>query len=595
MGFSPIWDLRRGDYDDNRSSPHGGGLRSLILSTALEFNYLKAPLSFLILIVGPAIFVGSAPSVVATYGQFVFHTATLARSQLVVALVLVVILVGIALWLGRPLGAAAFLHLRQLNYTLVFPIFVSCREVLRVCIEGFMGASMTPEQLMNARKGGSIIAAMLFAVGGLTLATSVEFTLGFKTVPLDRVSLRTAILAVIGNSAVIIGVSTFFESLYWLWRELSISNPVLDWAPNSAQSSGLMLRVAHLSDLHLVGERYGYRMETGIHGPRGNRSFREALRKLAAIHAQSPLDRVLVTGDITDAGIRAEWAEFLDLLRGHEELRERLLFVPGNHDLNIVDRTNPGRLDLPWSAAPALRKLRCLLALDAVQGDRVHIVDRVSGDLGPSLREYLTDPGRVNMLRALAEKGTLRGRREVAKAWDTIFPLVEPAPQDDEYGLILLDSNARSHFSLTNAIGFVSPSQLKALRAVLGSSQHRAWIILLHHQVIEYPVPSIPLRDRIGLALVNAPDVLAAIAPHASHVLILHGHRHWDWIGTCGDVVLCSGPSVAMQSVGVEGSRGTWRGFHIHELNRGVTGTVQLTATQRVKISASRPSPNHVL
>ena len=93
-------------------------------------------------------------------------------------------------------------------------------------------------------------------------------------------------------------------------------------------------------------------MEAGTHGPRGNRCIRSALRKLAAIHASTPLDRILVTGDITDAGTRAEWAEFIDLLRGFPELRARLSFVPGNHDMNIVDRTNPGRLDLPVERGP---------------------------------------------------------------------------------------------------------------------------------------------------------------------------------------------------------------------------------------------------
>jgi hypothetical protein len=39
-----IWDLRRGDDDDDRTNPHGRGLRSLVFSTALEFNYLKAPI-----------------------------------------------------------------------------------------------------------------------------------------------------------------------------------------------------------------------------------------------------------------------------------------------------------------------------------------------------------------------------------------------------------------------------------------------------------------------------------------------------------------------------------------------------------------------
>jgi 3',5'-cyclic AMP phosphodiesterase CpdA len=271
--------------------------------------------------------------------------------------------------------------------------------------------------------------------------------------------------------------------------------------------------VAHLSDLHLVGERYGYRMEAGTHGPRGNRCIRNALRKLAAINALTPLDRVLLTGDITDAGTRAEWAEFIDLLRSYPELRARLSFVPGNHDMNIVDRTNPGDSRLPWSTGQSLRKLRVVLALDAVQGDRSHVVDHASGALGPSLKDYLREGGRGDAARAGA---TRRAARAMGDGEDLgrDLPLVEPAPEDDGYGLILLNSNAPSHFLLTNAIGVVNRSQLSALKSILRNSPRRAWMILLHHQVVEYPVASISLRYRIGLALVNAPDVLAAIAPY---------------------------------------------------------------------------------
>ena len=236
---------------------------------------------------------------------------------------------------------------------------------------------------------------------------------------------------------------------------------------------------------------------------------------------------------------------------------------------------------MPGSASQSLRKLRVVLALDALQGSRAHLVDRASGALGPSLQDYLREDGRAERLRALAQRGAVSGRREMSKVWDAIFPLVEPPAVDDGYGLILLNSNARSHFSLTNAIGVVNPSQLKALKSVLRSSPYSAWMILLHHQVVEYPVASISLTDRIGLALVNAADVLAAIAPHASRCLVLHGHRHRDWIGTCQDVVLCSAPSVTMGSQG-----GTYRGsFHVHEFAVGAGGGIRLTATERVKVS----------
>jgi 3',5'-cyclic AMP phosphodiesterase CpdA len=340
--------------------------------------------------------------------------------------------------------------------------------------------------------------------------------------------------------------------------------------------------VAHLSDLHVVGERYGYRMECGTHGPRGNRSVRHALRKLSAIHASTPFDRVLVTGDVTDAGTRAEWVEFLDLLRACPDIRSRILFVPGNHDVNIVDRTNTGRFDIPWSVGHALRRLRFVVALDAVQGERVHIVDRVSGALGLSLRDYLQEGERPARLRGLAEQGTWRGRLEISRVWDDIFPLVAPPAEPGGCGAILLDSNARSHFSATNAIGVIGRSHLKKLKRILNAFPERPWLLLLHHHVVEYPVGSVNLGDRIALSLMNAPDVLAAIARHASRVVIFHGHRHHDWIGTSGGVVLCSAPSVSLGSVGPDVYKGS---FHVNELALTGGGGLRLASSEHVRVS----------
>jgi hypothetical protein len=117
-----IWDLRRGDDDDNRTSPHGRGLRSIVLSTLLEFNPLKASIGFLALILGPALLVGIAPSIVVTYGRLTFHKLTLAGSYPIVALVSLAVLVGAAL-LDRPTAArigcrlflASPLHPRRSN------------------------------------------------------------------------------------------------------------------------------------------------------------------------------------------------------------------------------------------------------------------------------------------------------------------------------------------------------------------------------------------------------------------------------------------------------------------------------------------------
>jgi 3',5'-cyclic AMP phosphodiesterase CpdA len=577
-----IWNLRRGDDDDNRTSPHGGGIRRILLSTALEFNYVKAAIGFLVLIVGPALLIGIVPSVAVTYGRLKFTAAASSVYSPALAVIIPAVLLVAALWIGRPLLRKALGNFWHLHYTLVFPAFVALREILRTVAERFSGPTATAEQLDRRRRLGAVFGALLFAGAGLALAIIVDLSIGLQLIDVERVRKWAVVRAALGNAAVVLGLSTAAESLYWVWRELRFRAPVADWVPCSSEPAALVDRIAHLSDLHFVGERYGCRMEAGTHGPRGNRCIRRALRKLAAIHAASPLDRVLITGDVTDAGTRAEWAEFLDLMRGFPELRDRLSFVPGNHDVNIVDRHNTGRFDLPWSAGQSLRKLRVVLALDALQGNRAYVVDRKSGALGPSLRDYLRAAGRVESLRALANDGAIRGRREMSKVWDAIFPLVEPPPVENGYGIILLNSNARSHFSLTNAIGVVSPSQLNALKSILRSSPRSSWMILLHHQVVEYPVASISLTDRIGLALVNASDVLAAIAPHASRCLVLHGHRHRDWIGTCRNVVLCSAPSATLGSQG----EGKYHGsFHVHEFSLGVDGAIRLNTTERVKVS----------
>ena len=155
-------------------------------------------------------------------------------------------------------------------------------------------------------------------------------------------------------------------------------------------------------------------------------------------------------------------------------------------------------------------------------------------------------PSNPSAADATAQHGTGRGRREMAKVWEAIFLLVEPPRAGERYGVMLLNSNARSHVALTNAIGVVTPPQLRALTLVLQTHPRHAWIILPHHHVMEHPGEAIGLRKRIGLALVNDPDVLAALGAD-----------------------------------GADKYRGS---FHVHDLAVGAGGGVRLTRTERVRV-----------
>src|SRR5215472_8449997 len=144
--MAPIWDLRHGDYDDNRMSPLSGGARSLILSGAFEFNFLKAPVVFLVLIVVPALLAGFALALAVTYVRLFFHARTMAGTSSVFGFLLAALFVALAFWLGRPLLRLAVDNVQQLHYVLIFPIFVAVREVLRKIAEQFYGRSITQEQ-----------------------------------------------------------------------------------------------------------------------------------------------------------------------------------------------------------------------------------------------------------------------------------------------------------------------------------------------------------------------------------------------------------------------------------------------------------------
>ena len=65
------------------------------------------------------------------------------------------------------------------------------------------------------------------------------------------------------------------------WRSRAIST-------NSTRrrSKGRTWRIAHLSDIHVVGERYGFRIESGRSGPRGNERLKRLLKQLEALDAK---------------------------------------------------------------------------------------------------------------------------------------------------------------------------------------------------------------------------------------------------------------------------------------------------------------------
>ena len=113
---------------------------------------------------------------------------------------------------------------------------------------------------------------------------------------MDRIGVRPRAqphqpdLPTLANAIVIMSAYLAAASLVWGFADASMDQPLDLEAFDAAPPGGRVWRVAHLSDIHIVGERYGFRIESGRGGPRGNERLRRVMARLEESHAARPLD-----------------------------------------------------------------------------------------------------------------------------------------------------------------------------------------------------------------------------------------------------------------------------------------------------------------
>jgi len=150
---------------------------------------------------------------------------------------------------------------------------------------------------------------------------------------------------------------------------------------------------------------------------------------------------------------------------------------------------------------------------------------------------------------------------------------------DDGLGILLINSTAETHFSFTNALGLVSSAQAHRILAITRQYPRAHWILAVHHHLVEYPRLAMALSERIGTALINGSWFVRVLQPAGERIVVMHGHRHIDWIGMCGSVRIISAPSPVM-----EATDGETTCFHIHRLTTAPGGRLCLLEPERVEI-----------
>lgn len=570
----PILDPRTGDIEDDASSPHGRSLVALAGSMLVEINLFKLALVTGVMIVLPALLLGVAPLLATGWLRLLPRQSAEIVSDLAAGLTLVAALAA-ALLGGRALYRATERSFWSLVSVVVQPAYVLVRESLRHLVERHAPRRLDPALRRRATVAATLAAGLLVsALATLAVLEAWPATRWVGNVA-DLRAPQRLVAPTLANSVVIVGVFLALAALAWSIADAVMEAPLALAGFDAPTAGAKTWRVAHVSDLHTVGGRYEPRLESGRAGPRGNQALERTLDALAQAHAEAPLDLVLVSGDMTDAGRATEWAAFLDAVERRPDLAPRLLLLPGNHDLNIVDRANPARLELPGAAGRTLREMRVLSVLDGLQGERVRVPNAATGRPGPTLREALR-PYEA-LIRRFADRGDMRSARILAQLWDDMFPMVAPPATPDGLGVVLLNSNAQASFSFTNALGLVSHEQAVAMTAAIRGWPEARWIVALHHHVVEYPGRR-RFASRIGTALLNGSAFVRRLRPEAARIVVMHGHRHLDWIGSSGPVRIVSAPSPVMTGGG-EGY------FYLHRLASGHGPSLRLLAPERIAIA----------
>jgi hypothetical protein len=579
--ISPLIDPRQGDIEDDASSTKKRSMLALAGGMLVEISLPKLIIAWGLLLVVPGILLGFVP--IATTMYFRAITDNVASPELgfwTVVLLLAAVAIG---WFGwRPLFRLAETSFWSLNALLIQPIYAAFREVLRHFSEALLSATATDASRGKLRAGTAAVAGVLLFALGLSVAGWAWPRAHLFATLAEVDSFRRFASVTLANSVLVVAGYLGIAALFWGFADALMPQPVTRREFGTRTKKRRVWRVAHLSDIHIVGERYGFRLESGRLGPRGNVRLERLLAELDAIDAKAPLDVVLVSGDVTDAGLAGEWAEFFEMIAPYPKLVQKMLILPGNHDLNIVDRSNPARMDLPGSPNIRLRQLRMLSAMDAIQGRRVKIIDRKTHKLGKTLDEAI-EPHR-GVIARFADAGRPIFSRRLDELWAKIFPMVLPPHADDGLGVIVLNSNADTHFSFTNALGMISAEQMRGIEYAAAQYPHAIWVIALHHHVVEYPWKAKTLSERIGTALINGNWFVRKLKPLTKRVILMHGHRHVDWIGQCGDLAIVSAPSPVM-----EVTDEVARGFYIHTLATGDDGALKLLPPDWIEVPGEKP------
>lgn len=322
----------------------------------------------------------------------------------------------------------------------------------------------------------------------------------------------------------------------------------LDGPPEGA------LRLAHLSDLH-IAESERVRMVERQH-PAGNRSLGRLLDAAPLYDA----DLVLVTGDVTDRGTAASWRAFLDAVE-ERDLAERVLLVPGNHDIAFVeqiDRKRAFRLDR-FGIVQLANLLKFCEAFAATAGGQRGVVwvdgePRSFGDAWSEAERAVrplvaalpaTPVPHLGLRRWWSERRPFFEyvqKIEAARArLLELFPVAVPVADRDAVIFVMNSISRVSRHPALNAIGRIGRAQYKRLDRLARQMPQQLKLVAVHHHLVrrgEEQSAGFLHRLFAKFTVLGDTGPLVKFCVRFGVRAVLNGHRHLTYqlrlpSGTC--------------------------------------------------------------
>ena len=320
------------------------------------------------------------------------------------------------------------------------------------------------------------------------------------------------------------------------------------------------LRIAHLSDLH-VNEGDSVRMVERAH-PGGNRQ----LDRVLDAPPLGDADVILVTGDVTDRGTAASWRNFLDAL-GERELAERVVLVPGNHDIAFVDhivRKRALRLDrfaivqlgnllkFGEAFAETLGGQRGVCLIDGEPRSYLDAWTEAEKAVRPLVAALPTTPVPPLTLRHWwRERHAFFDYVEKIESARSklleLFPVAIPLAEHDSVIFVLNSVSRVSRHPMLNAIGRIGRAQYKRLDRLARQFPQRTKLVAVHHHLVRRgEEQSVKFVTRLFAKFTVLGDSrpLVKFCYRWGVRAVLNGHRHLSYqLRLPSGTVLLAAPS----------------------------------------------------